>query len=168
MLVSPPQVARGALTGLESRLYVASDEGRRIDVFDVGGGHALHHSITPRLNGRNLLNSRCRGMAAHAATGRLYFTDSDQSNVVALDLISENVLWERRLEKSDCDHPDRLSVTSDGRALYVPCKLSDNMLQARRKYGSWMMSGAICTSTTRHHCPPRRRSMSPPCRFSPT
>jgi hypothetical protein len=133
MLVSPPQIARGSLTGLESRLYVANDEGRRIDVFDVGRGHALHHSIMPRLNGRDLLDSRCRGMAAHAATGRLYFTDSDQSNVVALDLIGEYVLWERRLQKSDCDHPDRLSVTSDGRELYVPWPTDRGWRAERRR-----------------------------------
>jgi hypothetical protein len=52
-------VAQGALPALESRVYVANDEGHRIDVFDVGGGHAPHHSITPRLSGRDLLNSRC-------------------------------------------------------------------------------------------------------------
>ena len=68
---------------LESRIYVANDADHRIDVFDVDRGHTLHHSITPRLNGRDLLDSRCRGLAAHAASRRLYFTDSDQANVVA-------------------------------------------------------------------------------------
>ncbi len=75
-----------------------------------------------------LLDSRCRGIAAHAGTGRLYFTDSDLKHVVAMDLASEKVLWVRRFDEAECKHPDRLSVTNDGRALYVPCKLSDNMV----------------------------------------
>jgi hypothetical protein len=37
---------------LEHRAYVANDAGHRIDVFDVDRGHMLHHTITPRLNGR--------------------------------------------------------------------------------------------------------------------
>lgn len=96
----PALAGRAASNGVESRLYVANDAEHRIDVFDVDRGHTLHHSITPRLNGRDLLDSRCRGIAAHAATRRLFFTDSDQSNVVAIDLSTEKVVWERRLEKT--------------------------------------------------------------------
>lgn len=55
----------GAAEGLQRRLYVANDAGHRIDVFDVDRGHALHHSITPRHDGKDLLDSRCRGIAAH-------------------------------------------------------------------------------------------------------
>ena len=66
--------------GLEKRLYVANDAGHGIDVDDVDRGHKLLRSITPQLNGRDLLDRRCRGIATHAATRRLYFTDSDQSN----------------------------------------------------------------------------------------
>ena len=136
-------VTAGRDDGLENRLYVANDAEHRIDVFDVKRDHKLLHSITPRLDGRDLLDSRCRGMAAHAGTARLFFTDSDQSNVVALDLLSERVLWERRLEKSVCDHPDRLSVTVDGRALYVPCKLSDNMLVLDATDGSTITTHTV-------------------------
>src|SRR5687768_11135243 len=87
----PGAAGDDASNRLDSRLYVANDAGHRIDVFDMDRGHTLHHSITPRLNGRDLLDSRCRGIAAHAATRRLYFTDSDQSNVVAIDLMTEKV-----------------------------------------------------------------------------
>jgi DNA-binding beta-propeller fold protein YncE len=151
LLAAPAQMAQSALPALESRVYVANDEGHRIDVFDVGGGHAPHHSITPRLNGRDLLNSRCRGLAAHAASERLYFTDSDQSNVVALDLTTEKVLWERRFEKSVCEHPDRLSVTSDGRALYVPCKLSDNLLVLDARDGSTIKTHTVNEGEAPHN-----------------
>lgn len=67
-----------AADGLERRLYVANDAGHRIDVFDVDRGHVLLHSMTPRHDGKDLLDSRCRGMAGHAETARLYFTDSDR------------------------------------------------------------------------------------------
>lgn len=110
------------------RLYVANDAGRRIDVYDIDKGHALHHSFTPEHGGAKLLDSRCRGIAGHAASARLYFTDSDKKHVAALDLLTEKVVWEREFNESDCKHPDRLSVTVDGAALYVPCKLSDSMV----------------------------------------
>jgi DNA-binding beta-propeller fold protein YncE len=137
--------------GLENRLYVANDAGHRIDVYDVDKSHTLLRSITPRLNGRDLLDSRCRGIAAHAASRRLYFTDSDQSNVVAMDLVSEQVLWERRLGKSECDHPDRLSVTVDGRALYVPCKLSDSMLVLDTEDGSTIRTHTVNNGEAPHN-----------------
>ena len=137
--------------GLERRLYVANDAEHRIDVFDVVGDHKLLRSIRPRLHGRDLLDSRCRGMAAHPGTGRLYFTDSDQSNVVALDLRTERVIWERRLQQSTCDHPDRLSVTLDGRALYVPCKLSDNMLVVDASDGTTIASHRVDKGEAPHN-----------------
>jgi hypothetical protein len=150
-IVWPLAAGREASNGLDSRLYVANDAQHRIDVFEVDRGHTLHHSITPRLNGRDLLDSRCRGIAAHAATRRLYFTDSDQSNVVALDLSTEKVLWERRLEKPVCDHPDRLSVTADGRALYVPCKLSDNMLVLDARDGATLETHPVGKGEAPHN-----------------
>jgi DNA-binding beta-propeller fold protein YncE len=147
----PALAGSGASNGLESRLYVANDAEHRIDVFDVDRGHTLHHSITPRLNGRDLLDSRCRGIAAHAATRRLFFTDSDQSNVVAIDLSTEKVVWERRLEKTVCEHPDRLSVTVDGRALYVPCKLSDNMLVLDARDGTTLATHTVGEGEAPHN-----------------
>lgn len=128
VLATTAGVPGAAQAPIERRLYVANDEGRRIDVYDIDNGHALHHSFTPEKDGVKLLDSRCRGIAAHAGTGRLYFTDSDLKHVVAMDLVTEKVLWVRRLEEAECKHPDRLSVTIDGRALYVPCKLSDSMV----------------------------------------
>ena len=141
----------GADDGLVRRLYVANDAGHRIDVFDVDRGHALHHSFTPRHAGKDLLDSRCRGMAGHAETARLYFTDSDQSHVVAMDLLREQVVWVRRLEKSECDHPDRLSVTMDGRAIYVPCKLSDNMLVLDARDGATIRSHSVNAGEAPHN-----------------
>ena len=137
--------------GLENRLYVANDAEHRIDVYDVDSGHKLLRSIMPRRHGRDLLDSRCRGIVAHAASRRLYFTDSDQSNVVAMDLSSEQVVWERRLEKSECEHPDRLSVTVDGRALYVPCKLSDSMLVLDASTGATLKTHTVQKGEAPHN-----------------
>jgi DNA-binding beta-propeller fold protein YncE len=136
---------------VEHRLYVANDAEHRIDVFDIDRGHALHHSFTPRLNGVDLLDSRCRGIAAHADTARLYITDSDQKDVVAMDLRTERVLWVRRFEESECRHPDRLSVTKDGRALYVPCKLSDNMVVLDAGTGATLATHTVNAGEAPHN-----------------
>lgn len=57
----------------------------------------------------------------------------------------------RRLDKSVCDHPDRLSVTKDGRAIYVPCKLSDNMLVLNARDGATIRSHAINAGEAPHN-----------------
>lgn len=136
---------------LERRLYVANDAEHRIDVFDIDKGHALHHSFTPRLNNTDLLDSRCRGIAAHADTARLYFTDSDLQHVVSIDLRTEKVLWVRRFNDAECRHPDRLSVTSDGGALYVPCKLSDNMLVLDARTGATIATHTVGAGEAPHN-----------------
>ncbi len=143
--------ASGSTESLTRRLYVANDDKHRIDVFDVDREHTFVRSITPRRDGQDLLDSRCRGIAAHAGTSRLYFTDSDQSNVVALDLISERVVWVRELDKAVCDHPDRLSVTLEGRALYVPCKLSDNLLVLDARDGSTIKAHTVNAGEAPHN-----------------
>ena len=150
-LAAPLVVAGTAQAPVERRVYVANDESRRIDVFDVDQKHALHHSFTPERNGVKLLDSRCRGIAAHAGTARLYFTDSDLKHVVAMDLVKETVLWVRTFDEAECKHPDRLSVTTDGRALYVPCKLSDNMVVLDARDGRTIRTHAVNDGEAPHN-----------------
>jgi hypothetical protein len=55
-----------------------------------------------------------KGICACAATGKLYF--STPRKLYCLDLKSENTLWEKALP-GGCD---RMSMTADGKQLYVP------------------------------------------------
>jgi WD40 repeat protein len=110
--------------GLDRRLYVANDAGKRIDVYDVDDNHTFLRSI--QLEGGL---SRFRGITAHAPSNRLYVTDSSKNVVVALDLTTEKEVWRKKYTGANsCGNPDRLNVTVDGKALYVPCKDDDRYL----------------------------------------
>src|SRR5205823_9936118 len=55
-----------------------------------------------------------KGVCASAATGRLYFTTPKK--LYCLDLVTEETVWEKSLPQG-CD---RMSMTPDGKVLYVP------------------------------------------------
>ena len=55
-----------------------------------------------------------KGVCANAATKQLYFTTTQK--LYCLDLVSEQTLWEKSLPQG-CD---RMSLTPDGKTLYVP------------------------------------------------
>src|SRR5207244_3538103 len=55
-----------------------------------------------------------KGVCANAATKWLYFTTTKK--LYCLDLLSEKTLWEKELPQG-CD---RMSLTPDGKTLYVP------------------------------------------------
>jgi DNA-binding beta-propeller fold protein YncE len=56
-----------------------------------------------------------RGIAAHAATGRLFVSTSRR--LAAFDLTRDTIVW-RQTYEGKCR--DRLAVSPDGRTLYVP------------------------------------------------
>lgn len=106
----------------ERLLYVANDATSALDVFDIDAGHRRLRSIS-------LPGTRFRGVTAHAASARLYFTESSTDTVGAVDLLTERVVWARSYQEPHaCKHPDRLNVTLDGKVLYVPCADSDRVL----------------------------------------
>lgn len=95
-------------------LYVAHDRG--IAVYDIDAGHKLVKEIAaPTL-------LKVRGMAGHAGTGRLYVSHYGTAEahgggkVVAIDLASDKVLWEKAFDPS----VDRMALTPDGKTLYLP------------------------------------------------
>jgi sugar lactone lactonase YvrE len=55
-----------------------------------------------------------KGVCACAATKRLYFTTTVK--LYGVDLVSEKTLWEKALPQGT----DRMSITPDGKVLYVP------------------------------------------------
>ena len=67
-----------------------------------------------------------KGVCAHAASRRLYFTTLTKLH--AVDLVTEKTVWEKALPKGT----DRMSITPDGRILYVPSLEQDiwNVVEA--------------------------------------
>jgi hypothetical protein len=107
--------------GAKHYLYVAApgirDDlalgGAGILVFDIDSGHAFVKRIsTPESDERHPDNMK--GICACAATKRLYFTTPKK--LYCLDLVSDKTLWSTQLPLG-CD---RMSITPDGRLLYVP------------------------------------------------
>lgn len=87
--------------------------GAGILVFDIDHGHQfVKRIVTPA--SREEQPDNIKGVCADAASHRLYFTT--RSKLYCVDLISEETLWVRALPGGT----DRMSITPDGRVLYVP------------------------------------------------
>jgi DNA-binding beta-propeller fold protein YncE len=87
--------------------------GAGILVFDIDHDHRFVKRIeTP--HSRAKAPDNMKGVCASAATGRLYFTTP--SKLYCFDLLTEQTLW----EKSPPQGCDRMSMTPDGKVLYVP------------------------------------------------
>jgi hypothetical protein len=118
-------VAAGGLShGAETvsrRLYVVTPGirnlleygGAGIVVFDIDHDYRFIKRIATTAS-RVEKPENIKGVCAHAASRRLYF--STPTKLYAFDLVSEETLWERALPLG-CD---RMSITPDGRVLYVP------------------------------------------------
>jgi hypothetical protein len=87
--------------------------GAGILVFDIDDGHRFVKRIdTPESQAAKPDNMK--GICASAATKRLYFTTPKV--LYCLDLMTEKILWQKQLTLG-CD---RMSITPDGKLLYVP------------------------------------------------
>jgi DNA-binding beta-propeller fold protein YncE len=87
--------------------------GAGILVFDMDKGHAFVKRIaTPESKAKRPDNMK--GICACAATRRLYV--STPRKLYCLDLVTEKTLW----EKAPAQGCDRMSITPDGKFLYVP------------------------------------------------
>jgi hypothetical protein len=113
----------GAATAPERHfLYVASPGVRNyveyggvgILVFDKDAGYKFVRRIPTFAVPEGLAAENVKGIAASAATGRLYI--STPKRLAAIDLTTEKMLWNREYEMG-CD---RMAVSPDGRLLYVP------------------------------------------------
>jgi hypothetical protein len=105
----------------QRRLYVVTPGirnylefgGAGILVYDIDADYKLLKRIETTASREESPNN-IKGVCACAATRRLYFTTTKK--LYAVDLLSEETLWERELPKG-CDRP---SITPDGKLLYVP------------------------------------------------
>lgn len=87
--------------------------GAGILVFDIDSGHRFVKRIATPAS-REAKPDNIKGVCASAVTGKLYFTT--RSKLYCVDLASEKTLW----ETSPPNGTDRMSITPDGKTLYVP------------------------------------------------
>jgi DNA-binding beta-propeller fold protein YncE len=108
-------------------LYVASPGirnylefgGAGILVFDIDNEHKFVKRIkTPASEAKKIEN--IKGVCANATTKRLYFTTL--TKLYCMDLLTEKTLWEKALP-GGCD---RMSITPDGKFVYVPTLEKDH------------------------------------------
>ena len=93
--------------------------GAGILVFDIDNNHRFVKRIkTPASAEAKPIN--IKGVCASAATKRLYF--STLTKLYCVDLVTEKTLWEKALP----DGCDRMSITPDGKVLYVPTMEKDH------------------------------------------
>lgn len=85
-----------------------------ISVYDIDGGHALVRVIPTVPNVDDV-----KGVAANASTGKLYVAYRSRSGVgmiYCLNVYADAVVWNKAIDPD----VDRLSISPDGRLLYVP------------------------------------------------
>jgi hypothetical protein len=122
VLLCSTWLANSAADAAERRLLYVVTPGIRdylefggagVLVFDVDDDYRFLRRIeTPA--SREAKPNNVKGVCACAATRRLYFTTTKK--LYCLDLLTDETLWERELPKG-CD---RMSITPDGKFLYVP------------------------------------------------
>jgi DNA-binding beta-propeller fold protein YncE len=127
LLVPSPARAQAAQDKQKRYLYVVAPGvrnylefgGAGILVFDIDNNHKFVKRIkTPASAEAKPLN--IKGVCANALTKRLYFTTL--TKLYCVDLLTEKTLWEKVLP----DGCDRMSITPDGKTLYVPSLEKDH------------------------------------------
>ncbi len=107
---------------LSRRLYVAAPGirnyleygGHGLLVFDVDAGHRFLKRIPLKGLGPDGAPLNVKGICANAKTGRVYVSTTRQ--LQCLDLTTDEFLWEQTYD-AGCD---RMSMTPDGRTIYMP------------------------------------------------
>jgi DNA-binding beta-propeller fold protein YncE len=87
--------------------------GAGILVFDMDNGHAFVKRIETAAS-REAKPDNMKGICASAITKKLYITNTKK--LYCIDLLTEQTLWEKALPQGT----DRMSMTPDGKLLYVP------------------------------------------------
>jgi DNA-binding beta-propeller fold protein YncE len=87
--------------------------GAGILVFNIDHGHKFVKRIATPAS-REPMPDNIKGVCADAASGRLFFTT--RSKLYCIDLVTEEPVW----ETSPPNGTDRMSITPDGKVLYVP------------------------------------------------
>lgn len=88
--------------------------GHGLIVFDIDNGHKFVKRIPTAGRDENGKSINVKGVCAHAATKRIYI--STIKTLTALDLVTEKILW----EQAYVDGCDRMSISPDGKVIYLP------------------------------------------------
>ena len=88
--------------------------GHGVLVFDIDHGHKFVKRIPFGGLDEKGVPRNVKGVCANAATHRLFITTTH--SLSCLDLVTEKVLWEKPFE-GGCD---RMSITADGKDIYLP------------------------------------------------
>ena len=118
----PHGVSQSTQAAVHRFLYVAEPGIRNyveyggigVLVFDMDNGHRFVRRIPTMSPTAGEEPENVKGIAASAATGRLYV--STIKRVLAFDLATDELLWNRTYD-GGCD---RLAISPDGAMLYVP------------------------------------------------
>src|SRR5678816_1249642 len=94
--------------------------GHGVLVFDIDRGHAFVKRIPAAGLGTNGKPLNVKGIAASAATGRLYV--STLQFLTCFDLRTDKILWEKSYE-GGCD---RMALSPDGQVMYLPSLENDH------------------------------------------
>ena len=129
LVVLSLSLSRAAPSGAEASapldgryLYVAAPGvrdyleygGHGVLVFDIDHGHRFVKRIASSGVDEKGKPLNVKGVCASAATGRLYV--SDINTLICFDLKTDKILWEKSYE-GGCD---RISITPDGKVIYLP------------------------------------------------
>jgi DNA-binding beta-propeller fold protein YncE len=83
------------------------------------------------------VEANIRGVTADANSGWLWFSEDKVNKLYAYDFVNEKMAWTIDLGKYEgARFPDRINVTRDGKALYVPVKNNDRMLVLDSRTGA--------------------------------
>lgn len=88
--------------------------GHGIIVYDIDDGHRFIKRIPMGGKTKEGKPVNVKGVCAHAGTARIYV--STWYHLIAIDLLTDQQLWERTYEKG-CD---RMSITPDGKWIFLP------------------------------------------------
>lgn len=116
--------------------------GTGILVFDIDDNHRFVRRIATPAS-QEASPDNIKGVCAHAPSQRLFFTT--RSKLYCIDLLTDKTLWEKELPGGT----DRMSITPDGKLLYVPSLEKDtwNVVEA----GSGDLITSIETKSGAHN-----------------
>lgn len=117
--------------------------GSGILVFDIDNGHKFVRRIPTGVVEDNGHPEAMRGVCASAVTKRLYF--STMKSMTCLDLLDDKILWNKSYDHG-CD---RMSISPDGKTIFLPSQESDtwNVVEA----GSGDVLNVITTNSGAHN-----------------
>jgi len=133
-------------------LYVTNDRGRRFDIFrNTTRQHELLWSFPFADPG-----GRVGGVCADSATQRVFATQLSDQQLAAYDMLTGKIIWQvNTAQKWGLREPDRLTITVDGKALFVPMNFS----KEKSGYGGWenhiyiVLDAATGEKLPRFHAP---------------